>query len=83
MNVYHQIWQEWANKLLAMGLENYVASLLEAVGPLNIVGAQMIYLGQPILRGLIPNKNINALAYLLEDDMHTQKFVALLKEVPA
>ena len=82
MNIYHQLWEEWANKLLAMGLDTYVASFLEAVGPLKIIGAQLIYLGQPIFRGLIPDTNLYALVLLLEEDINTKKFVALLKEVP-
>ena len=81
MSNFHQnTWQKWCNGLQRMGLEDIVATLLEAGAPLHLAGAQLVYLGQPILSALFPNKELEALACLLEDPHHTAEFVNSLKE---
>lgn len=74
------VWQGWADRLHQWGLGEVAAALLEAAMPLNLVAAQIVYIGQPMLRGIIPADNIDALANLLEDPEETSTFVANLRE---
>jgi hypothetical protein len=75
--------QVWANRLKHLGVGEVAAALLEATGPLNLVGAQLIYLSQPLLGNLLDSEHLDALATLLEDSDETQAFVSYLREVTA
>jgi hypothetical protein len=75
-----QIWQDWARILQRWGLQDIVASLLEAFGPLNLLGAQVVYLGQPLLGQLGATDYLEELAHMLEDRADTQAFINLLRE---
>lgn len=61
------------------GVEDLVAYLLEAAGPLAIIAAQMIYIGQPIVRGLVPERHLVVLTGLLEDDTQRDAFVNYIR----
>jgi hypothetical protein len=58
-----------------------VAVLLDAAGPFTLLGAQIVYIGQPALKQLFPEQHIMALAELLEDKTYTREFVSMLREV--
>jgi len=58
----------------------FAASLLEAAGPLTMLGAQAIYVGQPVLRSFVPGSQIDALANMLDNPAETQQFVVFLRE---
>jgi hypothetical protein len=75
----HHIWRVWANFLHRWGLESFVAATLEALGPLAVIGAQAVYLGQPMARAIFPDSHIEAAARLLEDTDRAADFVAYLK----
>ncbi len=62
------------------GLQNLVALLLEGLGPLTILGAQVVYIGKPMLQGILPADHIQALSDLLEDGDQAARFVAYLRE---
>ena len=83
MEAYRHIWQSWANTLHRWGMGDWVASFLEAAGPLTIIGAQAVYLGQPLFKLAVPENHLDALAHLLEDDGQTRAFATLLREVPS
>jgi hypothetical protein len=74
------IWQDWAHKLHSWGLGDWVASLLEAAGPLTLLGAQVIYLGQPFLGQVAPESRIGALVELFEEPEATRSFIDYLRE---
>ena len=74
-----QIWEFWADKLRHWGMLEFAASLLDATGPLNLLGAQLVYLGQPIFDQVLPAEHLNALAIMLENPEHTQAFTAFLR----
>ena len=74
-----QIWRIWAFKLHQWGLEDLVASFLEAAGPLALIGAQLVYVGQPLLRGLDGADHFQALAKVLEDQKERLSFVQYLR----
>jgi hypothetical protein len=49
--------------------------VLEAGGPLTILGAQAVYLSQPFLGG----KKLDALDHMLEEDKESQAFARYLR----
>lgn len=74
------IWKNWADALHRWGMQEVVATLLEAIGPLNFIGAQVIYLGQPILNTLLPEEQIDAFAELLDNPEETRAFTDYLRQ---
>jgi len=76
----HHIWRDWSKSLHRWGLHHLIASFLEVSGPLALVGAQAVYLTEPVLTGFIPSERLNALAGLLEDGEQRREFVAYLRE---
>jgi hypothetical protein len=73
-------WQGWAELLRRHGLENLVAWVLEAAGPLNVLAAQALYIGGPLLRPTLTDMQRDALASLLENRAETLAFTAFLRE---
>lgn len=69
-------WTEWSGFLRQRGLQGMAAWLLEASGPLAVIGAQVLYMGQPFVR----HQQMDALAHLLEDHEETQSFAAFIRE---
>jgi hypothetical protein len=74
-------WPGWAEFLHRFGLENLTAWVIEAAGPLTVLGAQALYLGGPLLRPALSSGFVEALAGLLEDHTEAQAFAAYLREV--
>lgn len=74
-------WPIWTGFLRRQGLTGLVAWFLEASGPLNILGAQLLYLGQPFAP-TSANQGLRALANLLEQEDEAKAFIALLKGKP-
>jgi hypothetical protein len=68
-------WSTWAESLRRLKLDGVAAWLLEAGGPLTVLGAQAVYLSQPFMGG---NK-LDALAHMLEEDEETQAFARYLR----
>ena len=77
-----QLWHGWAARLNRRGLGKGAALLLEAAGPLNLLAAQAVYVGQPLLGGWLPGSGLKALAGMLEDPSKRQVFIQLLREAP-
>lgn len=74
------IWRNWAHALHRWGLEDWVAVFLESAGPLTVLGAQMVYLGQPLLQHALPKDQLAALAGMLEEPAQAQAFADFLRE---
>jgi len=68
-------WSEWAESLRRLKLDGFAAWLLEAGGPLTVLGAQAVYLSQPFLGG----KHLDPLAHMLEEDQESQAFARYLR----
>ena len=68
-------WSEWAESLRRLKLDVVAAWFLEAGGPLTVLGAQAVYLGQPFLGG----KKLDSLAHMLEEEEETQAFARYLR----
>lgn len=77
----HSYWPAWARFLQQRGLAGIAAGLIDAAGPFAFVGAQAIYLGQPLLNPSGAG-NIQAIAELLENRSELQQFAAFLREEP-
>jgi hypothetical protein len=78
-NMQHTHWPQWADFLKKWGMEGFAAWLLEAGAPLAPVGAQLLYVGQPLFNRPT-GAGLGALAAMLEDEEEIGEFVALLKE---
>lgn len=74
-------WPEWTESLRRLGLDGFAAWLLEVGGPVNIIGAQLLYIGQPFVTPQASN-GIGALANLLEQEDEARAFAALLRCSP-
>lgn len=75
-----QIWPIWSRILHRWGVQEITASLLENLGPLAVLGAQLVYLSQPFLSPFTPDGHLKALASMLEDTAETQAFIQILRE---
>ena len=69
-------WAKWSETLTRFHLKGLVGWLLEAGEPLTLVGAQLLYVGEPFIGG---NK-VKALAAFLEDQEETRAFAAFLRK---
>ncbi len=74
------LWQAWAATLEKWGLQKFAAWLLEATGPVNFIGAQLVYVGQPFLNIFAPREHVHELAQLLEEPAQTREFITFLRE---
>jgi hypothetical protein len=75
----HASWSKWANFLRIHQLDGLVAWAMEAAGPMTLIGAQVLYLGDPLIRPVIPGRQLDELVNLLEETSETQAFVAYLR----
>jgi hypothetical protein len=73
-------WHIWSQALHRWGIGDWAASLLEAAGPLTLLGAQAIYITGPLLRSFTTEDNLNVMARLLEEPDLTQAFARYLRE---
>jgi len=80
MKTDHTLWQNWARFLQHWGLDGITAFLMEAGGPVSILAAQAIYMGQRFIRQSMPEGHLQALANLFEDQEEGQMFAAFLRE---
>ncbi|GAB4406891.1 MAG: hypothetical protein OHK0052_27960 [Anaerolineales bacterium] len=74
------LWYNWAQWLKARQSNALVASLLEAFAPLTVIGAQVVYLSQPLFHFVVPDEHLKAIAETLEDSQYTQAFINYLRE---
>ncbi|MBN1535911.1 MAG: hypothetical protein JW908_04190 [Anaerolineales bacterium] len=75
-----QIWKPWVHNLHHWGMQDVVATFLEVSGPINVIGAQVIYLCQPFLKNLVSDQKIMAITGILEDPAQTHRFISSLRE---
>ena len=71
-------WPKWTESLQKMGLDGFAAFFLEAGGPFHILGAQLLYIGEPFATPQVSD-GIRALANLLEQENEARAFAAILK----
>ena len=69
-------WPAWAARLRQWKLTAFAAWLLEAGGPLALLGSQALYFAHPFLGG----DQMQALAQILEEDNEVLAFANYLRE---
>lgn len=74
------VMQSWAARLKQWQVHQVAATVLEAAGPLKIIGAQLVFIGQPLFSGLLSGKQLDTLAGLLEEPDKTRQFIQILRE---
>jgi hypothetical protein len=74
------IWLRWVSFLQQWNVNDLAQVVLEASQPLSVVGAQLLYLGQPFLNIVFPDTHTRALANMLEEPEKTQAFIRLMRE---
>jgi hypothetical protein len=74
MKSTREYWPRWAEALRHYQLHELTASLLDAAGPLALLGAQALYVG----RAFIVNDQLTALAEMLEEESEAQAFASFL-----
>ena len=74
----HDYWTKWACFLQRNKLKVPVITLLEAAGPLKILLAQAMYIGQPFVGGSSSKEAWGALTRVLEDQKETEQFIHFL-----
>ena len=78
MDTPRAYWPIWMDALQKQDLAALAVWFLEAAGPLNILGAQLLYVGQPFVSSAT-GQSMRALANLLEQEEESGAFIALLK----
>ncbi len=73
--------QKWIKTLYKLRLQNLTATILEALGPINILGAQLVYLTQPVLSPFITGNQSQDFAKILEDPSETALFIEALRSI--
>ena len=72
----------WSRILHRWGISDGVASVLEGSGAFSFLAAQVLYISQPLLTGVVSGRSIQAFARLLEDPAEKRAFVSYLREAP-
>ena len=72
-------WPDWAKRLQKWKLDSFAAWLLEAGGPLTLLGAQALYVARPFFNG----EQVEVLAQMLEENGETHAFISYLRQQEA
>lgn len=73
-------WPEWARFLHQWGVSELAVALLEVTGPVHLILANLVYVGQPVFSLWIAGERVQALASLFEDQNESKSFAAFLRE---
>lgn len=75
-----EVMQRWAARLQQWRMHQFAAALLEAGGPLKIIGAQLVFISQPMFSGVMSGDRLDLLAGILEKPEQTDTFIQFLRE---
>ncbi len=70
----------FVTRLRAWGLHGFAASLVEATGPLALLGAQTLYAAGPMLAPWVPDDEVITWARWLEDPLTLPQLAARLNQ---
>jgi hypothetical protein len=73
-------WSPWAAFLRRYGLESLAVWVLEASGPLALLGAQALTMASPLLQPAFTPGRVEALTSLLEDQDERLAFTEYLRK---
>lgn len=79
MDETHPLWRNWGSFLRRHSLNEFAAAILEAAGPLTVLGAQMAYILQPFFSPK-PTNQWQAFTELLENPEQSRMFAAYLRQ---
>jgi hypothetical protein len=82
MDENQPIWISWSRVFHRWGISDGVATVLEGAGAFSLLAAQVLYLCQPLLSGLISARSIQTFAQMLENPVQKRAFVSFLREAP-
>ena len=71
--------EKWIESLYKLRLQNLTATFLEALGPMSLLGAQLVYLSQPVLSSFIAREQSEDFAKILEDPSEPEIFIEALR----
>lgn len=80
MNDSSRYWPTWAENLRRWGIEGLVAWGMEGLAPVNLLLAQVVYAGLPLLDAVLPREEWRAVGNLLESHQSSAAFAAFLRE---
>jgi len=83
MNEYLPAWMRWSRVLHQWGVSDGVAAVLENIGSLSLLAAQVLYLSQPLLGSVVSVNSLQAMAEVLENPAKKQAFASFLREAPS
>ena len=83
MDEYLPTWMRWSRVLHQWGVSDGVATVLENIGSLSLLGAQLLYLSQPLVCSVVSDHSLQAIAQVLEDPAKKQAFASFLREAPS
>jgi len=72
-------WPAWVQFLQRHRLDSFAVWALDSLGPLSVIGAQLLYLGKPLLQTVM-GENTASLAQLLEDADECREFMHYIQE---
>lgn len=73
-------WDNWARILHKLGVTHLAASVLDGIGPLRLIVAQLMHAGTPFLGNSTTGDQWQAMAAMLEDREKSNKFISFLYE---
>jgi len=73
-------WNGWIHAIQRWNLGGIVAFFLQSTGPLSVVMAQLVYMGQPLFATSPGDARWSALGRLLESQSSRNQFVSCLHE---
>lgn len=76
MQTPRDYWSAWAERLQTWKLDAIAAWLLEAGGPLTVLGAQALYFTRPFFN----SPQVQILAKMLEEDDEARSFADYLRQ---
>lgn len=76
------VWANWSRALHRWGISEGVASVLEGAGSLSLLVAQVLYISQPLVTGVVSARSLQALARVLENPVEKRAFISFLRETP-
>lgn len=72
-------WIYWARILRRRNLSEPIAIILESAGPMMILLAQLIYIGQPLMENILPIGQWGKIAEMLNTREESRKFATFLR----
>jgi hypothetical protein len=83
MDENQPIWISWSRVFQRWGISDGVALVLERAGAFSILAAQVLYLSQPLLSGVISTRSLQSLAQMLENPAEKRAFITFIREAPS